>query len=239
MSGNNFNNNINNNFNNDPSGNNFNNDLNINNISNFNNRHITKWYQRFVLDGVFNNNKYIEGSIYVEERRLNKKNILCEGLFYEINIKEVFNISLKMFTYSNIKNILIKKLVYGNLYDNIIKSKFTGSLINGYPEKGVFYRSNCKIYEGSFNINSSEPIGTIHRWNGNGIEYNLNGTKKYEGSFSNGLYHGNGTLYSVTNTIEYIGMFMNGMKHGQGMLFDTDQHIILEGTFYQNNFSDY
>lgn len=107
-------------------------------------------------------------------------------------------------------------------------NKYVGKFTNGEIEQGALYRSDKKIYDGSFVSN---------KFNGFGTEWFPNGRMKYEGEYKNGKFNGNGTSYyqnSETDSVEYVGNWLNDQKHGNGTLFSISGDEIFTGEFYRD-----
>ena len=88
---------------------------------------------------------------------------------------------------------------------------------------------NGDVYDCEFVRNKPDGIGTLVQATG----------IKYEGSFSNGLFHGPGTITreqteedgSKRTITVFKGVFRNGKKHGFGILYDN-------GDRWEGNFKD-
>lgn len=107
-------------------------------------------------------------------------------------------------------------------------NKYVGTFENGEIKKGIFYKSNVKIYEGSFDCK---------KFNGFGTEWLANGHMRYQGDYKNGKFHGQGTSYypnAETESVEYVGSWSNDQKHGQGTLFSVSGDEIYSGAFYRD-----
>jgi antitoxin component YwqK of YwqJK toxin-antitoxin module len=107
-------------------------------------------------------------------------------------------------------------------------NKYVGTFENGEIKQGILYKSNIKIYEGSF---------TSNKFNGFGTEWSSNGHMRYQGEYKNGKFHGNGTSYypnAETESVEYVGNWSNDQKHGQGTLFSVSGDEIFTGEFYRD-----
>jgi hypothetical protein len=67
---------------------------------------------------------------------------------------------------------------------------------------------------------------------GYGMQYNEDGTKRYDGTFIDGMYDGdNCTYYSTHGTIKYKGDFRKNNYHGKGICYDDLGDEIVSGTF--------
>lgn len=108
-------------------------------------------------------------------------------------------------------------------------NKYVGTFENGEIKQGILYKSDIKIYEGSFES---------RKFNGFGTEWMANGTRiKYQGDYKNGKFHGQGTSYyqnAETESVEYVGSWSNDQKHGQGTLFSVSGDEIYTGEFYRD-----
>jgi len=128
-----------------------------------------------------------------------------------------------------LKNNLFKLQGSGIKIDG--SNKYVGKFESGDVVQGILYKSDKKIYEGTFASN---------KFNGFGTEWFSNGLLKYEGEYKNGKFNGNGTSYyqkSETDAVEYVGNWVNDQKHGQGTLFSISGDEIFTGEFYRDQIS--
>lgn len=137
------------------------------------------------------------------------------------------------------KNVSVKKTIY-IIDDHIPILYYEGELDSSYKPTGIgsIYSDGKLNYTGTFewgNIISGMQFthnengsymsydGTFKNNvpNGEGIIYNQNGIKIYEGHVVNGIRHGNGISYWENTGEKYWeGEWHNDMKHGKGKLYD-------------------
>lgn len=67
---------------------------------------------------------------------------------------------------------------------------------------------------------------------GQGVLYDENDKKVYEGGFKEGLFEGAGKTFFPSGTIQSSGMFSRGKLEGNGTLYSELQNVIMEGTFH-------
>ena len=66
----------------------------------------------------------------------------------------------------------------------------------------------------------------------NGISYDSNGNKEYEGDFEKGEYHGKDIKYNIINDRKvYEGDFKKGEYHGKGIKYNT----MVKGIMYYDS----
>ena len=123
-----------------------------------------------------------------------------------------------------------------------------GSLYsNNYCYTGDFNSSN-QIISGTMHhvkiINDRHIIGKIY-YRGSfklgkpdieGIYYDDNEHRQYEGQHINGKYNGHGILYRENGSIIWEGEWRNGKKHGRGRLYGDDGSLIAECIYDNDNY---
>ena len=151
-------------------------------------------------------------------------------------------------------NNKIKEKCYGILYDENEQEIYSGILKDGIPKKGkaltIYDENDYIIYKGDFESFQYNGKGILYnvdffieenyiKFDGifknnkylNGILYNKNGYKIYEGEFNEDKYEGNGILYyEINNKIFYNGSFLKG-EFKYGILYGLKNEIIYEGDF--------
>ena len=66
---------------------------------------------------------------------------------------------------------------------------------------------------------------------GQGVLYDENDRKVYEGGFKDGLFEGAGKTFFPSGAVQSSGMFSRGKLEGNGVLYSESQNVIMEGTF--------
>lgn len=73
-----------------------------------------------------------------------------------------------------------------------------------------------------------------YMFDGFGIYYRPDGSKRYEGEFKTGNYHGKGIWYREDGTKWYEGEVVIGLRNGSGIEYAKDGTKLYEGG-YKNN----
>ncbi len=173
-----------------------------------------------------NPSKLLNGKLYLlvqpslkHSIKINEsKNSLTYELIGDVTLKEQGDFVLRNNSY----------LLEGSCERIDGTNKYVGTFENGEIKQGILYKSDVKIYEGSFES---------RRFNGFGTEWMPNGHMRYQGDYKDGKFHGNGTSYypnAETESVEYVGSWVNDKKHGQGTLFSVSGDEIFTGEFYRD-----
>lgn len=67
---------------------------------------------------------------------------------------------------------------------------------------------------------------------GQGVLYDENDTKVYEGGFKDGLFDGAGKTFFPSGAIQSSGTFCRGKLEGNGTLYSQARNVVMEGTFH-------
>ena len=108
----------------------------------------------------------------------------------------------------------------GEEYYSNGEKKYIGEFDNDkYHGKGKLYLNNDDKFYPCLNYLLYDGEWKYGKRSGKGVEYYINGKKKYEGEFDNDNYHGNGKLYKDFESKNYQSLyylFYNGdWKYGQ------------------------
>ena len=68
---------------------------------------------------------------------------------------------------------------------------------------------------------------------GQGILYDENNRKVYEGGFKDGLFEGSGKTFFPSGSVQSSGTFSEGKLEGFGSIYSQSQRVIMEGTFHK------
>ena len=79
--------------------------------------------------------------------------------------------------------------------------------------------------------NYSGQVSLSGKKHGEGIDYDENGKKVYEGNFCEGIYHGFGIEYDINGMKLYEGEWQNGQWSGWGKDFDQNGNVSYEGEY--------
>ena len=139
-------------------------------------------------------------------------NIIYSWLLKDFKPKEANNI--------NIYNKYGKKIYYGN----ILNYKYHGKGIENYKNSEIAY------FDGIFNDGDYDE----------GIIYDPNGKKIYEGKFMNNnpIISKNIKLFNLDGTLLYEGDLLDGMYYNYGKMFD-DHKLIYEGGFLKGKYNNF
>ena len=182
---------------------------------------------------IINNVEY-DKIIFIKEnkqkRYLVNNNILSGNVIKQISTIFELNcndgITLPMIYYEGEFDNTYKPDGNGSIYENG-KIKYTGLFEKGILKSGTqfdeFGQENYMYYSGTFKNNIPD---------GEGILFNKNGKKIYEGQIQNNKRHGNGISYfENTGNKEWEGKWHNDHKHGKGILYDDNGTKICSCTF--------
>ena len=232
-----------------------------------------------IYEGFFNNNIYNgKGTLYNQKNKKYEGNFLY-GKYHGIGI-EYLLCGKKRRKMKYKKGKALSKS-FGVLYDDD-KEIYFGILKNGKPENAkditIYDDYDFRIYKGGFKSYEYDGIGTLYFekenkifFDGNfknnmfvnGILYDLEGNKIYEGEFLDNIpkegknlklyelngnlkykgdifdfkYNGYGELYKNKEVI-YEGYFKSSLYEGKGILYE-DNKIKYNGEFKENNFHGY
>ena len=206
-----------------------------------------------LFNGNFENGIYNGiGIEYFQKEKLRRKMLFEKGeplkeclgvLYYENNI--IYKGLLKNFKPENGKNITI--------YDNRRNISYIGDFTDfKYNGKGILYydKSNQIYFDGTFDMGLFIN-GILYDPEGNKIYegeftnnqpkdckninlYELNGNLKFAGDLSDGKYSGFGKLYKESKLI-YEGNFKDGLYDGNGILY-IDEDCKYEGLFKKGKY---
>lgn len=151
-----------------------------------------------------------------------------------------------------------------NVYDECGRLTFSGKMSQGMMIKGHWWQytslsSKFATYQGFSPFVNGVATGrgkfvytpnseTVHRYEGDIVNFMAHGDGKmnqtssngsyeieYVGKFVNSLFHGSGTLYC--NNKKYVGEFVEGLKHGFGVHYSCKSNEkIYEGHYEKNRF---
>lgn len=179
------------------------------------------------------------------------KIILTESLIHDPNIVKNLKIyikedkTVKMFYLTDTDKI---RIYFEGSIDMTTHKLLNGSLYsNSYCYTGDFNASN-QIVSGTMHhvklINDRYIVGKIY-YKGSfklgkpdveGIYYDNNENRQYQGQHINGKYNGHGTLYRENGTIVWEGEWRSGRKHGRGRLYGDDGLLIAECIYDNDNY---
>ena len=182
---------------------------------------------KFIFEGVFENNKFINGIIKSNTGSINNSDESLSNIsqMYIGTYKDGIIVNQNLTLYD-----ILKKLdegIYNYSDINTNKYRCDGKFNDGKFSNGTMYLNNIKVYEGSF--------ADFNVYHGYGKEYYSSGIMKYEGGFRNGKYNGQGTIYYENGNLEYYGSYLFGDRHGHGILYLDDGTLVYEGNFRHNN----